>query len=124
MTLISTADAQWTQVEQIGFLLDGLIATDPDTGAEMYASNGRRKAGRGTRYTCRVPSGETRMGYQGTNNPRPIPVKRKAFTVTAHTEADAIDRANRALTRFLAKSPQWSATEYNWTFQKGAPPCE
>ncbi len=122
--LISTADARWTKEERIAFFLSDLIAIDTDTGAEMYASNGRRKSGRGIRYTCRVPSGETRMGYQGTDNPRPIPVKRSAFTVTAYSETAAIERANKALARFLAKSPQWSATEYDWTFQKGAQPCE
>lgn len=114
--LISTTDPRWTKDDRIGFYLSALIATDPDTGAEMDASGGRRKAGRGTRYTVRVPSGEMQMGYRGTDNPRLIPVKRKAFTVTAHSEVEAIERANKALTRFLGKQPQWSIEDWNWTF--------
>ena len=55
------------------------------------------------------------MGYLNTNNPRPIPVKRKAFTITARSDADAIERANKALTRFLGKHPQWSIEDWNWT---------
>lgn len=118
--LISTTDERWSQAERIDFYLQDVRAIDPDTGAELYASYGRRKSGRGTRYICRVPTGVTRMGYLGTKNPRPIPVKHKAFTVTAHTEQDAIERANKALTRFLKKNPVWSDTEYNWVFQAKA----
>lgn len=114
--LISTTDPRWTQDQRIHFYLDGLTATDPDTGAELYASNGRRKSGRGTKYTCRIPNGETRMGYLGTDNPRPIPVKAIAFSVSAHSAAEAIERANKTLARFLSKSPVWHAESYSWTF--------
>ncbi len=114
--LISNTDERWTQEQRIHFYLDGSVANDPVTGAELSASNGRRKAGRGTKYTCRVPNGETRMGYLATDNPRPIPVKRVAFSVSAHTAAEAIERANKALTRFLSKSPVWHAESYAWTF--------
>jgi hypothetical protein len=113
-------DDCWTQDQRVEMFLSGLTASDPDTGAELSASNGRRKSGRGTRYTCRVPNGETRLGYLGTNNPRPIPCRATAFSVTAHTEAEAIERANKALTRFLAKRPAWDAASYTWVFPKEA----
>ena len=116
MTLISTTDERWTQDQRIEFYLSGLIAIDPDTGAEMDASGGRRKSGRGRRYSVSLPTGETRLGYLGTNNPRSVPVKRRAFSVTAHTERDAIERANKALARFLSKGPTWSDQDWNWVF--------
>jgi hypothetical protein len=119
--LIAATDGHWTKDERISFYLSGLIAVDPDTGAEMDASGGQRKRGRGRRYSVSLPTGETRMGYLGTNNPRPIPVKRRAFSVTAYTEADAIERANKALTRFLSKQPVWSLEEWNWVFNPPAP---
>lgn len=114
--LISTTDARWSPDERIAFYLSDIRAIDPETGAELYASSGRRKSGRGTRYACHVPTGETRIGYRGTNNPRTIPVKRKAFTVTAHSDASAIEQANKALARFLRKGPRWSDEHWNWIY--------
>jgi hypothetical protein len=116
--LISTTDERWSQGEKIDFYLQGVCAIDPDTGAEMYASDGRRKAGRGTRYICRVPTGETRMGYLGSGNPRPVAIKRKAFTVTAHSDRLAIEQANKALARFLGKNPRWDDQAWNWVFDQ------
>jgi len=114
--LVSTTSECWTQDERIGFYLRGLVAFDPATGAELDASNGRRKSGRGRRYTCRVRTGET--VWRETNKGRcEFPEKRTAFTVTAHTEAEAIERANKALTRFLNKRPVWHAESYTWTFE-------
>jgi len=118
--LISTIDERWSKAERIDFYLSDIRAIDLDSGAVLYASYGRRKSGRGTRYACHVPTGETRMGYRGTSNPRPVPVKRKAFTVTAHSEGAAIEQANKALARFLSKGPRWSDEAFNWTFQKEA----
>src|SRR6476660_8664223 len=114
MSLIDTADARWTQDERIGFYLRDIVAIDPETGAELYASYGRRKSGRGTRYTCMLPTGEMLILYPTTRRPE----RRKAFTVTATSAAQAIERANKALTRFLSKSPRWSADEWNWVFAK------
>ncbi len=115
MTLISTTDERWSQGERIDFFLQALTAIDSDTGAELYASNGRRAAGRGTRYTCRVQTGEMRR--QDTNKgPRAFPVLRKAFTVTAHSDRLAIEQANKALARFLSKGPQWSDEAWSWVF--------
>lgn len=119
MTLISTADERWSQGEKIDFFLSALTAIDPNTGAELYASNGRRRYGRGTRYTCRVQTGET-IQRDTNKGPRAFPVLRKAFTVTAQSENEAIERANKALARFLSKGPKWDDAEYDWTFQKGA----
>jgi hypothetical protein len=116
--LISTLDERWSQDERVAFWLRGIDAIDPDTRTELYASDGRRKTGRGTRYICRVPTGETRMGYLGTDNPRHVPVLRKAFTVTAHSEAEAIERANKALVRFLGKKPRWNDQAWNWVFDQ------
>jgi hypothetical protein len=113
--LISTSDERWSQGERIDFYLAGLTAIDPETGAELYASDGRRKSGRGTRYTCRVQTGETQR--RDTNKgPRDFPVLRKAFTVTAQSDRLAIEQANKALARFLSKSPRWSDEQWNWIF--------
>ncbi len=114
------SDDCWTKDQRVEMFLRGLVAADPDSGAEMDASGGRRRLGRGRRYSCSIPTGETQLGYLNTNNPRPIPVKRRAFSVTAHSETEAVERANKALVRFLSKNPVWSGTEYNWTFQKEA----
>ena len=83
-------------------MLSGQTAIDPETGAELYASHGRRMNGRGTRYTCRVQTSES--------------VLRKAFTVTARSDCLAIEQANKALARFLSKSPVWSDEQGNWVF--------
>ena len=115
--LISTTDTRWSQGERIDFYLAGLTAIDPDTGSELYASNGRSKAGRGTKYTCRVQTGETET--RDTNKgPRSFRCKAKAFSVTAHSDRLAIERANKALARFLSKSPVWHAESYTWMFPK------
>lgn len=118
--LIATNDQRWSDGERIDFYLSGLTAIDPDTGAEMYASNGRRKSGRGTRYICRVQTGETVL--QETNKgPRYFPVYQKAFTVTAQNDRLAIEQANKALARFLGKSPRWSDEEWKWVFEQARP---
>ena len=115
--LISTTDERWSQGERIDFYLQGICAIDPDTGAEVYASSGRRKSGRGTRYICRVQTGE--MQTRDTNKgPRAFPVLHKAFTVTAQSDRLAIEQANKALARFLSKKPVWSVEDWNWIFQK------
>jgi hypothetical protein len=115
MTLISTTDERWSQGERIDFFLQDVCAIDPDTGAELYASYGRRKSGRGTRYTCTFPTGETR---QVGGRRVVVAVKRKAFTVTAQSDRLAIEQANKALARFLSKNPVWSVDDWNWVFQK------
>ena len=119
MTLISTTDEHWSKGEQIDFYLKDVLAIDPDTGAQLYASYGRRVSGRGTRYTCYVQTGES-VRRKTNKGPRSFPVLRKAFTVTAHSDRLAIEQANKALARFLSKSPVWSDAEWNWTFQKQA----
>lgn len=113
--LISTTDERWSQGERIDFYLQDVRAIDLDTGAELYASSGRRKSGRGTRYTCTFPTGETRIAG---GRRVVVAVKRKAFTVTAQSDRLAIEQANKALTRFLSKKPVWSIEDWNWTFQK------
>lgn len=117
MTLISTIDERWSQGERIDFYLQDVRAIDPDTGAELYASYGRRIGGHGTRYTCTFPTGETRAAG---GRRVIVAVKRKAFTVTAQSDRLAIEQANKALTRFLKKNPQWSIEDWNWVFQKEA----
>lgn len=117
MALISTTDERWSCDQRIDFYLKGLTAIDPDTGAELDASNGRRRSGRGTRYTCTFPTGETRAAG---GRRVIVAVKRKAFTVTAQSDRLAIEQANKALARFLARNPQWSVEDGNWTFQKEA----
>lgn len=108
--LISTTDQErFTQEQRIDFFLSGAAAYDPDTGADLSKSGGRRRAGRKARYVCRFPSGETLQDGS--------PLKRRAFTVTAHSEAEAIERANKALARFMGKRPRWDDTQYNWTFE-------
>jgi hypothetical protein len=106
--LISTTDEQFTKEQRIDFFLRGTDAFDPETGAELEKSGGRRKGGRGARYICRVPSGETLAGGD--------PLKRRAFTVTAHSEQEAIERANKALARFVGKGPRWDDERYEWVF--------
>ena len=115
MTLISTSDARWSQGERIDFYLAGLTAIDPDTGAELYASNGRRKAGRGTKYTCRVQTGETEL-RETNKGPRTVQRMSAAFSVSAKSEREAIERANKALARFFGKGPIWHRESYSWTF--------
>jgi len=113
--LFSTTDPRWTQNERVGYYLRDITAVDPESGAELYPSYGRRKSGRGTRYTCTVPTGETRTQYLNSGTVH-SPVRHKAFTVTAYDESAAIEQANKALARFLSKAPRWDDTIYNWAF--------
>lgn len=113
--LIDTTDPRFSQDERVGYFLRDVAAADPETGAELYASYGRRMSGRGTRYMCTVPTGETYTAYL-VNGTFQRPIRRKAFTVTAHSKEDAITQANKALKRFLSKGPRWSDEQYNWIF--------
>ena len=67
------------------------IAADVDTGATLHASGGRRKAGRGRRYYVKVPASLLPAGYYDQ--------ELAGITIIAHTDAEAIQRANERLVK-------------------------
>lgn len=60
---------------QILLYLGGLVAIDPQTGAYMRSSNGRRKAGRPTKYAAWMPGDEV-------------------IKTTAYSVQEAVDKVN------------------------------
>lgn len=67
---------QFDNETQILLYLGSLVAIDPQTGAYMRASNGRRKAGRPTRYMASYPNDTV-------------------VKVTAYSVQEAVDKVNK-----------------------------
>lgn len=72
------------------WMFTDVIAECPETGAQLKIGNGRRKAGRPRRYYISRPS---TLLPAGTYSQVPL------CTVTAFTDADAIDKANKRLAK-------------------------
>lgn len=66
------------------------IAECPETGARLKGSNGRRKAGGARRYYVTMPR---------TLLPAGLFDQERAFGLTAHTEQEAIEKANKRLVK-------------------------
>jgi hypothetical protein len=113
MALIEITDPQIDPISQIGLAIRGAIAVCPTTGAELHASHGRRIAGQPRRYMVLFPIGET-YTVHGQGGAFVRQRLARAFSLTAHNDADAIARANQALARFLHKPRRWDTAR--WRF--------
>lgn len=82
---------------RLGMFLSQHIAQDPDTGAYLTGSNGRRRSGRNRRYCVTVP----------TCNLEPLPggqaySESVYLKFTAESDEQAIEKANKRLARKAA----------------------
>lgn len=70
------------------------IAQDPDTGASLHVGEGRRRAGRPRRYFIKVPRVLLPAGLFD---------QEQIGTVTAYYDEEAIEKANKRLTKCSKK---------------------
>lgn len=91
--------SSFDQVTQIGMFINQRIAQDPDTGARLVGSNGRRRTGRNRRYWVIIPTCNLRQ-YETGGHAYPQDV---SFGLTAESDQHAIEKANRRLPKELAK---------------------
>lgn len=72
---------------RVDLLVCGWVALDPDSGAHLRRSAGRRRAGRPARYTLHVPNQD------------------RAIHFTAPSDDEAVVKGNRALALLAATPP-------------------
>ena len=101
--MLQPADS-FEPAERLGFLLHGIVAYCPDTRAQLRRSGGRRKTGRPARYSVSLPDGTFHTEYWQSavtaDNPKgavQVAGYRKAFGLSAPTDAEAIAKANKRL---------------------------
>jgi hypothetical protein len=119
MALVDITDPQIEPVTQIGLAIRGAIAVCPATGAELHASYGRRRAGRPRRYMMLFPTGEidTVHAQGGTFVRQRLG---RAFGLSAHTDAEAIVKADTQLARFLSAPRRWDAARWRFVIHDPA----
>jgi hypothetical protein len=92
----------FTLTERLGFLLHRVTAYDPETGAELHCSHGRRMAGRPSRFQVVLPCGRFFTAcYTATVRPDTNPsgevlveANQPIFGLAAAATAEAIVTAN------------------------------
>jgi hypothetical protein len=79
----------------IGMAIHRELAYDPVTGARLHCSYGHRRSGRPTRYWVLLPTCNFRL-YETT-----IVYEDASFGLTAHSEEEAIAKANQRLDKMF-----------------------
>lgn len=87
----------------VRYSMSGIIAVDPETGAQIRIGNGRRRAGRPRRYFVYLPTELLPGGHYE---------QRQAGTVTAYYDDDAIAAVNARMPKLAAKhAAAWPALD-------------
>lgn len=98
------------EMERFDYWFRGIVAVDLEIKAHLQMSNGRRKLGRPSRYYVSAPNGEYYTGYfqrsVSPENPKgeeQVPRYRTVCTLSAFTDQEAIDKANKMLPKKYAQ---------------------